>query len=395
MCGPVVVLLQGSVSVIGVAGQPARGADGGAGHRAGRHRGAAWPWSPPRSPRRWPGRRCCPTPGHRLGGPLLRRRADGVAALAGRSTGGVPAGGAEHGAAVLRAVAGRLPAAPPGRGRRRSRRSRSPRPGRPGRSRGRRRAGASSPATSARATGWRSPPRPGHAVVVDAGPDPAPIDACLRRLRVQRGGRPGADPLPRRPRRRRARGAARPGRPRRSSPARCPSPTTSCVRSPAGPARPAVPVQPLYAGDTLVVGPGHRAGPVARQGDPRGLGAQQRQRRPRRRRSGPADPAARRRRARGGPPGAARPGAATRRTQRDPRFDVLKVAHHGSRLQDPQLVAAAHATVALISVGRATPTATRPARRWRCCAASAPRPSAPTSAGTSPSSATAPARCGS
>ena len=36
---------------------------------------------------------------------------------------------------------------------------------------------------------------------------------------------------------------------------------------------------------------------------------------------------------------------------RDPRFDVLKVAHHGSRLQDPQLVAAAHAGVALISVG--------------------------------------------
>ena len=30
---------------------------------------------------------------------------------------------------------------------------------------------------------------------------------------------------------------------------------------------------------------------------------------------------------------------------------MLKVAHHGSRLQDPQLVAAAHATVALISVG--------------------------------------------
>ena len=37
--------------------------------------------------------------------------------------------------------------------------------------------------------------------------------------------------------------------------------------------------------------------------------------------------------------------------ERDRRFDVLKVAHHGSRPQDPQLVAAAHATVALISVG--------------------------------------------
>ena len=67
------------------------------------------------------------------------------------------------------------------------------------------------PATSGRATrsSWR-PGEPGRAVLVDAGPDDGPVDACLDRLGV-RGARPGAgQPPARRPHRRARRRAARP-----------------------------------------------------------------------------------------------------------------------------------------------------------------------------------------
>ena len=37
------------------------------------------------------------------------------------------------------------------------------------------------------------------------------------------------------------------------------------------------------------------------------------------------------------------------------RFDVVKVPHHGSRAQDPALVSAARAPVALVSVGAGNP----------------------------------------
>ena len=50
---------------------------------------------------------------------------------------------------------------------------------------------------------------PHHAIVVDTGPDPALMDACLRRLADHRGRPAGPDSRPRRPRRGRARCAAR------------------------------------------------------------------------------------------------------------------------------------------------------------------------------------------
>ena len=81
--------------------------------------------------------------------------------------------------------------------------------------------------------------------------------------------------------------------------------------------------------------------------------------------------------------------------RRDPRFDVLKVAHHGSRLQDPQLVAAAHATVALISVGAGNDYGHPAGATLALLRGSGTAASAPTCAGTSRSSATARARCGS
>ena len=190
---------------------------------------------------------------------------------------------------------------------------------------------------------------PGHAVVIDAGPDPAPIDACLRRLRVSEvdalvlthfhadhvDGAPGV-----------LRG--RVVRQILTSPV--PDPDYQ-VREVTRWARAAgVPVQPLYAGDTLSWGPVaarvlwparviHEGSipnnaSVVLDVDTPGLRILM---------LGDVEPAA-----------AHQVLLALARDpayQRDPRFDVLKVAHHGSRLQDPQLVAAAHATVALISVG--------------------------------------------
>jgi len=60
-------------------------------------------------------------------------------------------------------------------------------------------------------------------------------------------------------------------------------------------------------------------------------------------------------------------------------YDVLKVAHHGSRLQDPTLLAEVRAPVALISVGAATPMATRPRGPWTCYRPTVLRCSGPTS----------------
>ena len=72
------------------------------------------------------------------------------------------------------------------------------------------RLGAGVPATSGRATRSSSPPAAGTAVVVDAGPDPARVDRCLRGLRRPAGAAGAADPPARRPRRGTARRAARP-----------------------------------------------------------------------------------------------------------------------------------------------------------------------------------------
>ena len=72
------------------------------------------------------------------------------------------------------------------------------------------RTGCWPPATSARATRWSWPPVRGTAVVVDAGPDPAAVDRCLRRLGRRAGGGAAAHPPARRPRRGAARRAARP-----------------------------------------------------------------------------------------------------------------------------------------------------------------------------------------
>jgi competence protein ComEC len=190
---------------------------------------------------------------------------------------------------------------------------------------------------------------PGHAVVVDAGPDPVPMDACLRRLRVtvvdalvlthfhadHVDGVPGVL-------------HGRVVRQVLTSPVREPD---YQVREVARWARAAgVPVQPLYAGDTLTWGlvtarvlwPSRviREGSVPNNAsvvldvDAPGMRILM---------LGDVEP-----------PAGRQVLLALRRDPayvRDPRFDVLKVAHHGSRLQDPRLVTAAHASVALVSVG--------------------------------------------
>ena len=99
---------------------------------------------------------------------------------------------------------------------------------------GRRRAGPPADARAGRPTGWvlvacdvgpgrragACAPARAPAVVVDAGPDPAAVDAACDRLDITRGAAARAHPLPRRPRRRAGRGARRPrGRRGRGDPA--------------------------------------------------------------------------------------------------------------------------------------------------------------------------------
>ena len=190
---------------------------------------------------------------------------------------------------------------------------------------------------------------PGHAVVVDAGPDPGPMDACLRRLRVSvvdalvltHFHADHVDGVP---------GVLHGRVVRQVLTSPVPEPDYQ-LREVTRWARAAgVPVQPLYAGDTLSWGPITarvlwparviREGSVPNNAsvvldvDAPGLRILM---------LGDVEPAA-----------ARQVLVALRRDPAyvgDPRFDVLKVAHHGSRLQDPQLVAAAHASVALVSVG--------------------------------------------
>ncbi len=190
---------------------------------------------------------------------------------------------------------------------------------------------------------------PGHAVVVDAGPDPTPMDACLRRLRVTvvdalvltHFHADHVDGVP---------GVLRGRAVRQVLTSPVPEPDYQVREVTRWARAAAVPVQPLYAGDTLAWGPITarvlwparviREGSVPNNAsvvldvDAPGMRILL---------LGDVEPAA-----------AHQVLLALRRDPayaRDPRFDVLKVAHHGSRLQDPQLVAAAHAAVALISVG--------------------------------------------
>ena len=105
---------------------------------------------------------------------------------------------------------------------------------------GRRRAGSPSSATSGRATPSSCAPGPGTAVVVDAGPDPAAVDRCLRRLRRRPGPAGAAHPPARRPRRRAARRARRTaGRRGAGRPARTTRPSRRAEVAAAGPTRPA------------------------------------------------------------------------------------------------------------------------------------------------------------
>ncbi len=133
---------------------------------------------------------------------------------------------------------------------------------------------------------------PHHAIVVDTGPDPALMDGCLRRLQIT-----VVDLLVLthdhcRPRRGRARGAARPAGPGAAD-ERAGRPASRSVsgRSVGAAASP-----------DRADGPGRRggidrcravAGAVAALRDPRGVGPQQRQRRPAGARARPAPAAAR------------------------------------------------------------------------------------------------------
>jgi competence protein ComEC len=190
---------------------------------------------------------------------------------------------------------------------------------------------------------------PGHAVVVDAGPDPELIDVCLTRLRVEvvdavvltHFHADHVDGLP---------GVlhARIVRQILTSPVSDPA---SQVREVKGWAATAgIPVQPLYPGDQLRWGAVQAAvlwparvihegsvpnnASVVLSADISGLRVLML--------------------------GDVETGAAHQvllALRRDPSYaggrgyDVLKVAHHGSRLQDPTLMAEVRAPVALISVG--------------------------------------------
>ncbi|MGZ4654661.1 ComEC/Rec2 family competence protein [Oryzihumus sp.] len=187
---------------------------------------------------------------------------------------------------------------------------------------------------------------PGHAVVVDTGPDPAPMDACLSRLHVTvvdavvltHFHADHVDGLP----------GVLHGRTVRqvlTSPVRDPPEGAAQVDRQAAAA--GVPVQPLYAGDDLRFGSlrAHVVWPdrVIREGSvpnnasvvmvvqDAGLRVLM---------LGDVET-----------PAAHQVFLALRHEGEARRFDVLKVAHHGSSLQDPQLVAATGAPIGLISVG--------------------------------------------
>jgi competence protein ComEC len=190
---------------------------------------------------------------------------------------------------------------------------------------------------------------PGHAVVVDVGPDPAAIDGCLTRLHVEVvdavvlthfhadhvEGLPGLI-------------HGRVVRQILTSPVPDPAFQVREVQGWAGAA--GVPVQPLYPGDQLRWGPVRAAvlwpvrvihegsvpnnASVVLSVDAGGLRVLM--------------------------PGDVETAAAHEvllALRRDPAYrgargyDVLKVPHHGSRLQDPALLAEVRAPVALVSVG--------------------------------------------
>ena len=65
------------------------------------------------------------------------------------------------------------------------------------------------------------------------------------------------------------------------------------------------------------------------------------------------------------------------------RVDVLKVPHHGSRYQDPDLLDGLGARLAVVSVGRDNDYGHPAPRRWRCCAGRGCGSSAPTRTATS------------
>ena len=330
MTAPVIVLLQGSVSVVGVARQPARGTARPAGHRARGRRGRSWPWRRARSPRRWPWAACCR--------PWASPRSPAVFAEVpwrplpwpDGATGRAAARRAHRAVLLTGPRAGRRRRGPPACSPA-SRRSRSPRPRphphghlaarrlavrrlrrRPGRRPRARAAGRSQPS------------------LVDAGPDPPLVDRCLRHLGVDTPRRRGPHPLPRRPRRRAPRcrrrravaaaarrpgSASRPTRPTRSTAWRA----HTASRSPC-----------CYAGDRLAIGDGHRAvwSPPRRIADgsvPNNASLVLRVAHRHGRR-----PAARRRRARGrARPAAAHPPRA-RRLAATHGFEVVKTPHHGS-----------------------------------------------------------------
>ena len=187
---------------------------------------------------------------------------------------------------------------------------------------------------------------PGRAVVVDAGPDPAPIDGCLSRLGVAvvdavvltHFHADHVDGLP----------GVLHGRTVRqvlTSPVRDPPQGAAQVDRQAAAA--GVPVQPLYAGDDLAWGSlrAHVLWPerVIREGsvpnnasvvmdvEDAGLHVLM---------LGDVET-----------PAAHQVLLELRREPGRLPFDVLKVAHHGSSLQDPALVGAVGAPIGLISVG--------------------------------------------
>ncbi|MFD0899860.1 ComEC/Rec2 family competence protein [Actinomadura sediminis] len=181
---------------------------------------------------------------------------------------------------------------------------------------------------------------PGRAVVVDAGPEPGPVDACLDRLRISDVPllvitHPHADHVD-------GTAGVRAGRAVRQV---LTTPRTSgrAARAARGvPARPALPGQRWRIGDLAlaVIGPLATGPPLARGDDGStinnasvvlvahgpGFSALL---------SGDIEADAQRALAGSVPP-----------------VQVLKVPHHGSRSQDARFLAAARASIALISVGR-------------------------------------------